>query len=172
MLSKTGHGRHQLLRFTVPGLPEQSLGVALFEVLAVDELPSLTPIPFTPSFVLGMAEWRDNLATAIDMARLFRHAAGNQETSQEQGVSAHERFVIAQAVVDGQREIIAWPVLLGAGVLTAPPQIERVETPSYLDPVMVQAAFILNDQLVVLLNLEGLITLVHGIPEASIRHVA
>jgi chemotaxis signal transduction protein len=141
----------QLFQFTVPGLPEPTLAVALQEVLGVAALSKVTPIPFAPPFVLGLSEWWGGVITVVDMATVL---CGNEPSRPEPATDLH--YLIAQVVVDAQRDVVAWPILPGAGALAAPTQAPRADVPPYLSPTMIYVAVTLADRSLILLNLEGL----------------
>lgn len=151
--------RHfDLLVFTVPGLPNLSLAVAMIEVLESAELIPPTPIPLAPPEVLGLSDWHGNAVAVVDLARLLCDrsvplAAGDR------------RFLVVQAIVNAQLDYVAWPILPGATVYRASAQIPQAEQPDFLNPALVRAPIIADGHSLILLNLDNLATIIatsHG----------
>ncbi len=111
----------QLLRFTVPGLPDVDLALPLPQVLEVGDLPPVTQLPFTPLFVQGVSMWRSQLITIIDLAALLC----SQETSYAPTPGSQHRCIVAQLVIEQHIELVAWPILPGTKTVAVPPHLEQ-----------------------------------------------
>ncbi len=146
--------RVQLFQFTVPGLSQMPLAVPLAQVLEVTELARIAPIPFAPVFVLGIAEWRSDMITVVDLAVRLCDDMDSQITQY-----SGWRYVIVQAVMDAKLNIVAWPILPGASVLSVPTHVPQAEVSGHLSSAMVYAALTLYDRSVALLNLEEIVAL-------------
>jgi chemotaxis signal transduction protein len=148
MVHNAERNRSQLLRFTVPGLPQPSLAVTLREVLEVTTLPEVVPIPLAPSIVLGLSEWHGRVITLVDMTELL---CGHLMDHFAQ--DSNWRYVIAQIVKGTQLDIIAWPIQPGASILVVPPQVMQEPLPPNLSNAMIHTSFTLDNQLIALLDL-------------------
>lgn len=143
----------QLFQFTVPGMPELTLALALPEVLEIASLSQVVPVPFAPPFVLGVHEWRDGIITVIDLAAALQPGTAPPN---EPGDDLDAHYLVAQVVSDTQRELVAWPVLPGASAISAPSQVPQAEMPAQLPAGGVRASISLADQTVVLIDLPGI----------------
>jgi chemotaxis signal transduction protein len=144
----------QFFQFRVPGLPDVTLALAMPEVLEVTALPEVVPVPFSPPAVLGLAEWRGEVVTVIDMAVALKDTKADPLSNPSNGSQPHS--VIAQVVSRSQRDVIACPVLPGANAVAIPSQAATAGVPADLCPVGMRAAIALAKKTVVLVNLEGL----------------
>jgi chemotaxis signal transduction protein len=149
MRADTRLNSFQLFQFTVPGLPDRWLAITMQEVLEVTDLPQIVPIPFAPEYVMGISRWQDHVVTVVDLALKLRDPAPpRQDTLSE------SHYLIAQVVLNGQLNVMAWPLLPKAGAITVPPRVFKAETPSNLFMPMVHTTIMLADQPITLLNLE------------------
>lgn len=149
-------GSPQLFQFKVSGLPETTLALGLPEVLEIARLPEPTPVPFASPFILGLSEWRGNIVTALDLSSLLNGGMGATGETTRPAYNSDLRHLVAQVVVDTRREMVAWPVLPGAGPLTVPARAPHADTPPDLQAKMVRTAISLSKQTFVLLNLDQL----------------
>jgi chemotaxis signal transduction protein len=149
-------GSPQLFQFKVPGLPQTTLALGFPEVLEIARLPEPTPVPFASPFILGLSEWRGNIVTALDLSSLLNGGTGAASGTPRPAYDPDLRHLVAQVVVDTRREMVAWPVLPGAGSLTVPPRVPHADIPADLRAEMVRTAISLSDQTFVLLNLDQL----------------
>lgn len=141
----------RLFRFTVPGLPDIALALAMQEVVAVAKFSTVTPAPAFRPLAVGLGEWQGNVATIVDMA-----AALSKQGRAEFTPDPASRYLVAQVVLDAQREVVAWPILPGSSTLLAPPRAPQADVPPNLAAELIYAAIILDDQPLILLNLQGL----------------
>lgn len=144
------HSRTQLLQFQVPRLPGITLALALHEVLEVTDMLETTSVPFAPPFVIGFGEWQSHIITVLDMAEILCADAPAPEFQ-----TSHRRFLVAQVALETQCDVVAWPVRMEMNTLTVPPQVPIAELPPQIPATMAHAAFALDGQPVVFLDLEG-----------------
>ena len=147
----------RLLQFTVPGMPHIDLGLPLVQVLEVGGLPLVTPLPFTPSFVTGVSQWRGQLITVIDLAALICGQQSATNNSHPDTEDVRQRYVIAQVVVEDRIELIAWPILFQARAVVVPPRLEQA---SPLDGIASWLVFstLVMDHPLVLLDIDQVVT--------------
>lgn len=145
--------RFDLLVFTVPGLPDLSLAVAVIEVLESTELVPPTPIPLAPPALLGVSEWHGSAVTVVDLARLL---CGQSVPL----IAGGWRFLVVQIIVNNQLDCLAWPILPGASIYRASVQIPQAERPDFLNPALVRASIITDNNSLTLLNLDNLAAIV------------
>jgi chemotaxis signal transduction protein len=141
----------QLFQFMVPGFPAFTLAITMQEVLEVTELPEIVPIPFAPPYIMGISKWRDELVTVVDLALKLLDPMPSRQYA-----ITPSHYLIAQVVLGGQLEMVAWPILTKAGVLTIPSEVFKAESPPDLFAPMVHTTVALADQPVTILNLEGI----------------
>lgn len=153
MLPDSGPRRShpQLFQFVVPGLPETRLAVAMQEVLGVSTLSAVTPVPFAPPFIVGLARWQDSAATVVSLAGAL---GANGAAPFNHNPAIHH--LIVRVAVDGRLDTVAWPILPGAGTVSIPPQAVRTAVPANLNAKMVYAAIDLLGSTIVLVDLAGL----------------
>lgn len=148
------HHQNQLFHFGLPGLqlPGVILALSLDEALEVTDPLATTPIPFAPTTILGLAEWRGRLLTAIDLRLALSELTGKAHISNT-GNGEDCRSLIAQMVVDDQLELVTWSVTPGAGTIVVPAYATRAEVPSTIMPDSVRQAIYVEGQTVILLDL-------------------
>jgi chemotaxis signal transduction protein len=111
----------RLLCFMIPNLPELQLALALPEVLEIAPLMAVTPVPFAPSFVTGLAFWRGDPVTVIDLAAAL---SGSKPSSDL--CSVDQQYLIALALVGEQPHTIAWAMLPGSAVREIPSPAQSI----------------------------------------------
>ena len=146
-----GRAGTRLLQFKVPGLPELALAVTLQEVLEVTELGSITRVPFAPPFLVGLSEWRGSLVSVVDMADLLCRDALPRPY---RATGAY--YLIAKVSVGNRLDTIAWSIVSGASMLSAPSQVPQASSPYKLLSQGIYAAITISDIPLVLLNLAGI----------------
>lgn len=147
----TGFADHQMLLFASPGWPDITLSVSQSEVLEITTLPPVTPLPFSPRHITGVCLYRNQVVTVFDLGRAFFGCDAPHPTE-----TVAMQHVIAQRVKGTERDLIAWPVLPGASVASAPAQAPAAEFVHHHDPRLVRAIILFREAPVVLLALEKL----------------
>jgi chemotaxis signal transduction protein len=143
-----------LLVFTVPGLPDLSLAVAMIETLESTDLMPSTPVPLAPPAVLGLSNWQGTAVTVVDLAQLLL-------CDRSVPLAAGDcRFLVVQVIVNGKLDYVAWPILPGATIYRASAQIPQAKQPDFLNPALVRASIVAGDRSLILLNLDQLTTIV------------
>lgn len=152
MLPEINKSNPQLFVFSVLGLPELTLAVPLFQVIAVATLERSRSVPFAPSFVVGINSWQGEVITVIDMATALcrEHAI---QSSHETSTS----YLIALTVANQHQEMIAWPILPGAHTIELPQKVPRSELPGHISSTLTHAAITVNERPHILINLASLI---------------
>jgi len=146
-----GHAGARLLRFKVPGLPEMSLAVTLQEVLEVTELGAITRVPFAPPFLTGLSEWRNSIVTVVDMADLLCRDALQRPY---RAIGTHH--LVAKVLVGNRLDAVAWSIVSGASMVSAPSQVPQASIPRELLPQGIYATVAIADTPLALLNLAGI----------------
>lgn len=151
-MAPDGNGRTsvKLLSFKVPGLPGMSLAVTLQEVLEAIELGPVIEVPFAPHFLLGVSEWRGSVVTVVDMADVLC-----KSTPPRPALPAGLHQLVTRVAVGERADAIAWSILPGASIITAPSQAPQASLPVDLFSQCVYAAFTFSDAPLALLNLSG-----------------
>lgn len=150
-VESNGRVSARLLSFKVPGLPDLSLAVGLQEVLEVTELGFVAEVPFAPQFLLGLSEWRGSVVTVVDMADILC-----KNTLSRPALPSGLHQLVARVIVDDQADAVAWSILPGASVITAPSQAPQANLPIDLLPQCIYAAVTLSGAPLALLNLAGI----------------
>ena len=149
--NNNGRAGARLLQFKVPGLPELTLAVSLQEVLEVTELGAIIRVPFAPPFLTGLSEWRDSMVTVVDMADLLC-----KDALQRPYRAAGTHHLITKALVGDRLDAIAWSIVSGASMVSAPSQVPQANMPRELLPQGVYATVTIADTPLALLNLAGI----------------
>ena len=67
-------------QFAIVELSGQSLAVEVTKSRNILEMPSITPVPFTPDYVLGVANIRGDIYSVVDIRSLLELAPADPET--------------------------------------------------------------------------------------------
>jgi chemotaxis signal transduction protein len=137
----------QLCVFRVPRLTDYVFGLTLSEVLAVSVIPEPLPVPFSPSFVLGLSVWRDQLITVVDLA-----AAMLGKQVGEFSEYSKYRFVIGQTIWGKRPEVFAWPILEGTETYSISLQDVRLSHESALDNNLMYSTIHTTEREFILVN--------------------
>ncbi|MBN1429412.1 MAG: chemotaxis protein CheW [Anaerolineae bacterium] len=147
-----GRGGARLLQFKVPGLPDVAMAVTLQEVLEVTDLSAVARVPFAPPFLTGVVEWRGRVVTVVDMADLLC-----KDALQRPYRAAGAYYLVAKVPVGDRLDALAWSIVSGASMLSAPSQAPQADLPHEFLPQGIYAAVTLSETPVALLNLTGIV---------------
>jgi chemotaxis signal transduction protein len=157
MQDEQRHKNNQLFHFKLPGLPDWGCTLTLQEVLGVIKIPSVLPLPFAPYFVTGISQWQSRIVTVIDMAAALCGISAKQSLW-----PSDSYHLVAQMLIDAQFELVAWPILVEAGVVLVPSRAPQALLPSNFTPPLIRTSFTVNHNSLVMLNLESLNTIAGG----------
>jgi len=142
----------QLFTFSVPGLLNTNLAITQYEVVSISGLQEVIPVPLTPPYILGISAWQEEEVLAVvDLAALLSRQDGLSSKSQTSG-----HYLICRTVGDNGSELLAWPILSDARVLTAPKVVSTGDLPEGFDRSAFHAILDLSGQPLLLLNLSSL----------------
>jgi chemotaxis signal transduction protein len=142
----------RLLCFSTPNLPELQLALTLPEVLEIAPLMALTPVPFAPPFVMGLALWRSEAVTVIDLA-----AALSNIEPLSGPFSVDQQYLIALALIGESLHRIAWPILPGSATSEIPALTQSTSLPAtVMNSDLFHAVIRVDGQTTGLVNIEGI----------------
>lgn len=151
MSARHDQDRVQLFTFSVPGLLNTDLAITQYEVVSISGLQEVSPVPLTPPYILGISAWQEEVLAVIDLAVLL---------SPQDGLSSRprtsEHYLVCRTVGNNRSELLAWPIMSGARVLTAPGVVSTGDLPEGFDPTAFHAILDLSGQPLLLLNLSSL----------------
>ncbi len=132
-----------LLELLVFSLAGERYGIETTHVLEVFPLRELTPVPCTPSFVLGVVNHRGRILPVLDLRRLFELAG--REISEGGRVVAVEAGGMAFGIF---ADAVAGTIRLGADEVAPPPVTLTGDRQAFIRGV--------TGEMVVVLDLEAL----------------
>src|SRR5689334_4812210 len=118
MIASEATREAHLFCFTVPQLDEHVLALSMPEVLEVTRIDHIAAVPFAPRFVIGLALWRGEIVTMIDLAAALSGSAVSSPAVSGQ-------HAIMQATIGASSHLIAWPILDGSKARGIPKMAAR-----------------------------------------------
>ena len=140
----------QIFRFGVPSQSDMVFGLSLAEVFEVTHLPSVLPVPHSASFVVGLSLWKGLVIPVIDLAGALQgRSAGHTHHN--------DTYLVARIAGPEEQEILAWPILPGAGVIDVPTQALAVAAPVEFPENSLCVSIDFGEQVLAVLNLDWLL---------------
>jgi hypothetical protein len=142
----------RLLCFTTRNLPELQLALTLPEVLEIAPLMAVTPVPFAPPFVIGLALWRGDAVTVIDLG-----AALSSARALSGPYTVDQQYLIALTLIGEHLHRIAWPIMPGCTPREIPSLMQSATLPStVMNSALFHAVIRVEGQITGLVNTKNI----------------